>query len=92
MLIGFAPPKFVAFRFMVPNFSVKSFALPFRFLGFAFVGAARKTRCHELPDDYTRNTIRHSYGATGIGAVVTFHLCCLVFGSDLLFLAESMGS
>ena len=29
MLIGFAPPKFVAFSFMVPNLSLKSFALPF---------------------------------------------------------------
>ena len=26
MLIGFAPPKFVAFSFMVPNLSLKSFA------------------------------------------------------------------
>ena len=29
MLIGFAPFKFVAFSFMVPNLSLKSFALPF---------------------------------------------------------------
>jgi hypothetical protein len=29
MLIGFAPPKFVAFSFMVPNLSLKSLALPF---------------------------------------------------------------
>jgi len=29
MLIGFASPKFVAFSFMVPNLSLKSFALPF---------------------------------------------------------------
>ena len=29
MLIGFAPPKFVAFSFMVPNLSLKSFALLF---------------------------------------------------------------
>jgi hypothetical protein len=29
MLIGFAPFKFVAFSFMVPNLSLKFFALPF---------------------------------------------------------------
>jgi hypothetical protein len=29
MLIGFAPPEVVAFSFMVPNLSLKSFALPF---------------------------------------------------------------
>src|SRR6476469_4801273 len=50
-------------------------------LGFAFAGATRKTRCHELPDDYSRNTIRHACGATGIGAVVTFHSWRLVSAS-----------
>jgi hypothetical protein len=29
MLIGFAPPKFVAFSFVIPNLALKSFALPF---------------------------------------------------------------